>query len=260
MTDHKQNLEARWQRIQEHLMSGKASNLPEELLHLARFMAQVPEPQMTHDECQEWLPNYIEAEIGGLVVGKLYPKVKRHLELCGECAADYIQMLEWAQEAESIQLPKGVQIPPPDLSFLPPVVEPPLSLTERVRLLAEDLIDSLWPALQRKYQATADKFYRRLAKKGANFVFEREYLLSGGDKPPTVMQLLRATHNITHKLVQEWSAEDLETEVKRGTLKQNVRQRAEEEARSQGFSRQEAQRFAEQYAEKVCQESSFLRG
>lgn len=262
MTDHKPELEARWQRIQEYLSRGETTHLPEELLHLARFMVQVPSPQMTCDECQEWQPNYIEAEISGLAVGKLYPKVKHHLELCSKCAADYIQMLEWAQEPERIQ-PFGVEIPPADLSFLPrpaPVVEPPLSLIERVRLLTEKLIDSLWPALQRKYQATGDKFSRRLAKKGANFVFEPQVnVLSSGNKAPTVMQLLRTTHNITHKLVQEWSAEDLEREIKRGTLKTSVHQRAEEEARSQGFSPQEAQRFAEQYAEMVSEEPSFLK-
>ena len=94
--------------------------LPLEILHLVRAVVGVRDPALSCEACQDWLPSYVDAEVGGLAVGQLYPLVKRHLDLCADCLEAYLEVLTLALVEEAGQLPKPGQFPAPDLSFLPP--------------------------------------------------------------------------------------------------------------------------------------------
>ena len=259
MNKYEQDMEQRWQRLQEPLKRANTTHVPAGVLQLARVVAGVPDPEMTCEECQAWLPSYVDDEIGALPVQTLYPKVKRHLELCDECVLEYLQMRDWALAADEGRLPQNIEIPTPDLSFLPKI-PPALSVFDYVRSIAAELVQFLTPKERRTYQSTVEKFFRRLSKREPNFAFESQHVFSDDETTPvTVMQFLKTTHNTTQTLLQEFSASDLSREVRRGTLQATLRERASEEARRQGFSSQQAQRFAEQYAEVVCQTPGTLQ-
>lgn len=95
--------------------------LPIELLHLTRAVLGIRDLALSCDECEGWLPSYVQDEVSGLAVGRIYPLVKRHLDLCIGCAERYLEMLALAMLEEGGKWPTIEHIPAPDLSFLPPL-------------------------------------------------------------------------------------------------------------------------------------------
>lgn len=108
----------RWQELKEQ--QTLQHRLPVEVLHLVRAVVGVRDPALRCDECEDWLPSYVDAEMGGLTVVQIFPLVKRHLDLCPDCLEVYLEILTLALVEEAGQLPKPKQLPAPDLSFLPP--------------------------------------------------------------------------------------------------------------------------------------------
>ena len=267
MTEYEQNMEAQWQRLQEQLgragvpntPSTSSGRIPQEVLHLVRVVAGVKDPVMTCEKCQASLLRYVDDEIGGLDVARLYPNVKRHLDLCPDCMKEYLEMLEWGLAEDAGWQPVDVPIPTPDLSFLPPLAPalPKVSFPDYVRSVAEQLIRTLMPKRIGRFQELADEFFEDLSTAGENFVFPPTRVL--GLKLNTT-QFLVATYATTQTLVQEWSISEVETEIRHGTLLESVREQAEKEARKQGFRKKEAQPFAKQYAEIVCEDPALLQG
>lgn len=105
------------------LKRGNQSALPIEVVHLARAVLGIRDPALSCDECEVWLPSYVQDEVSGLAVGRIYPLVKRHLDLCIGCAESYLEMLALAMLEEGGKWPTIEHIPAPDLSFLPPLDE-----------------------------------------------------------------------------------------------------------------------------------------
>jgi len=85
---------------------------------LVRAVLGLPDDGLACDECQAWLPVYVDAEIGGLSGHARYLQVKRHLLLCAGCAAAYLDLLDLALIEEQGQIPRPTRYPEPDLSFL----------------------------------------------------------------------------------------------------------------------------------------------
>jgi len=267
MSKHEQNMEARWQRVQEQLgradvpntPSTSSGQVPQEVLHLVRAVAGVEDSGMTCEACEASLLSYVDDEIGGLDVARLYPDVKRHLDLCADCMNEYVQMLEWGLAEDAEWQPVDVPIPTPDLSFLPPLLPalPKVSFPDYVRSVAEQLISSRLPKQIGRFKEIADEFFERLSRAGQSFVFQPRRVLS---RKPNTTQFLVAAYATTQTLVQEWSISEVETQIRHGTLLESVREEAEKEARKQGFRKKEARRFAKQYAEIVCQDPVLLQG
>lgn len=236
------------------------TDIPEEVLHLVRAVADVDDPVMTCEECQEWLPSYVDAEIGGLDVGQLYPEVKRHLDLCGDCINEYLEMLDWGVAEDEAGWQMAAAPTAPDLSFLPPLPittsTPTVSYSEYIRSLAQSIVQSLAPQRIREFKTMADMFLKRLKVVGEDYAFKPTPVLSSG---PNSGQYIVATHMTNQRLREEWSIEEIETQIRHRTLEQSVREVAEEEARKQGFRKEDAQRFAEKYTEEMCQDPDVFR-
>lgn len=253
MNEYEQDMEVSWQRLQEPLRRADTTHIPAGVLHLARVVAGVPDPEMTCEACQAWLPSYVDDEIGALPVQTLYPKVKRHLELCDECVVEYLEMRDWALLVDEGRLPQVVESAIPDLSFLPP-----LSLTEYVRSVAKALVQALAPEESAELPSVADMLFDFIVFEGPGFRFQPDASL--GDNGLDALQIVTVTYNSTQRVLQEWSESDrepIETQIKRGILQQALRKQAEQEAR-QHLQQEEAQRFAEQYAQVVSQTPAAL--
>ena len=248
MIEHKQNMEAQRQRDDTQPSRADVPNIPPEVLHLVRVVADVEDTVMTCEACQMSLLSYVDDEIGGLDVARLYPDVKRHLDLCSDCMKEYVEMLEWG-------LAEDAAWQPVEMPILTPA-QPKVSLPDYVRSVAEELISVLIPKRIGRFQEIADEFFERLSSAGESFVLQPRRVLS---RKPNPTQFLVAAYATTQSLVQEWSISQVETEIRHGTLLASVREQAEKEARKQGFRKKEAQRFAKQYAEIVCQEPAELQ-
>jgi hypothetical protein len=86
---------------------------------LLRAVLALPDDGLACDECQAWLPAYVDAEVGGISGYPRYLAVKRHLLLCSDCAAAYLELLDLALAEEQGRIPRPTYYPEPDLSFLP---------------------------------------------------------------------------------------------------------------------------------------------
>jgi hypothetical protein len=252
-----QEKEARWQRLRDHLAGPDPAGMPDDLLHLARAMAGVDDPNMTCEACQSWLPSYVDAEIGGLPAAQEYPQVKRHLDLCADCEAEYVEMLELALAEDAGELPMPEHFPTPNLGFLPPIPLPVI-----VRDWAEELIAAIAPHLVDEFRIIADVFFERIAALGEGFRLQAGLApaLGLGDSEVTgSLQMLAATYVATQVVVTDLSAHAIEEQAQTGRLSQTLRRQAEQAARDMNLSSEEAQAFAEQYAELVCQNPEVLQ-
>jgi hypothetical protein len=258
MTDQEEKDEkARWQRLENDLAGADIRPIPDEVLQLARAVAGVRDSTMTCEECQSWLPAYVDAEVGGLTVGQMYPEVKRHLDLCPDCEAEYLEMLELALAEDAGELSVPDKLPVPDLTFLPR-----LSLPDYVRSLAEEIISATRPHLVGDLRAITDIFFERVATLDVQFTLGPGFapaLGFGAGEVPEALEVLAATYLATHSLTEALSSKEIGTQARAGQLQETLRQKGEEAARDVGLSRQQAQAFAEKYAELVVREPEALQ-
>jgi hypothetical protein len=204
---------------------------------------------MTCDECRSWLPGYVDAEVGGLAVAQLYPDVKRHLDLCSECAGEYLEMLELALAEDAGEIPVPERLPTPDLAFLSPV---PVSLPDYVRSVAEKVATLLAPRLLSDLQAISDIFFERVAALGGRFSLGPAFapaLGFGAGDVPEALKVLAATYAATQATVEGLSPQEIAAQAGAGQLRETLRRQAEEAAREARLGPQAARAFAERYAE-----------
>jgi hypothetical protein len=257
MTEYEENEETRWQHLKDRLTRSEPTEAPDEILHLARAVAGVPDSQMTHEECRSWLPAYVDAEIGGLAVGEIYLEVKRHLDLCRECEAEYLDMLELAIAEDTGQLPVPETFPASDLSFLPMP-----SLAEYVRSAAEDIVSTAVPYLLDDLQAIADVFFEQVGRLGRRFRLDSSLAPAmgfGAGDVPEALRFLAAAYIASQSLVEAVSPQEIEAQIRTSQLRASLYQRAEQAALEVGLSGEKAQTFADKYAEFVLHDPQAFR-
>jgi hypothetical protein len=254
--DYAKEQEARLQHLRNRLADADLATMPSELLCLAQAVAGVEDQEMTCDECRAWLPSYVDAEVGGLAVGG-YPEVKRHLDLCSDCEAEYLEILELALVEDAGELPEAGALPVPDLAFLPTP-----SLSGYVHNLAESLVAATEPGLLTDLRAIADVFFERVAALGSQFTLERGWapaLGFGADEVPEALKLLGATYAVTKAVVDGLSPEEIEVQAGSGKLRETLRHRAEKAAQDVGLGSQQMEGFAKQYAELASRDPQILQ-
>jgi predicted anti-sigma-YlaC factor YlaD len=85
---------------------------------LVRAVFGLPDNCLRCNECQAWLPAYVDAEVRGIADDPCYRPVKYHLLLCSECVGIYLEVLGLALVEEGHCLPRPARYSEPDLSFL----------------------------------------------------------------------------------------------------------------------------------------------
>jgi hypothetical protein len=97
------------------------ATLPPEIEHLIHALRGWPDGDLSCSEVRSWLPRYVQDEADDLDVAVLYPRVRRHLDLCATCVAEYLDLLDIALVSKRGELQVPPWISPPDLTFLPPL-------------------------------------------------------------------------------------------------------------------------------------------
>jgi hypothetical protein len=95
--------------------------LPSEIEHLARAVRGLPDRDLRCRGREQWLPRYVQDEVDDLNVAALYPRVRRHLDLCATCVAEYLELLDISLAGKRGELTVPTPFSRPDLSFLPPL-------------------------------------------------------------------------------------------------------------------------------------------
>lgn len=97
--------------------------------------------------------------------------------------------------AEIAALQSQPQLPPPDLSFLPP-----LSLAAYVRQLGEKVSHLHFPEVSAGWQTAADAFFRTLTPRQSRLLMERSAVY--GSQPLTPTMVLTTTYVATLRLLE----------------------------------------------------------
>lgn len=108
----------RFDRLRSRLNRGDTGQLAEAVVQLARAVLNLEDVGQLHPAILAQLPRYLDAVVGGLPVGQLYPHVTQHLSLCAECKAEYLDVLEVAWLESRGAIPAPPVTPQPDLAFL----------------------------------------------------------------------------------------------------------------------------------------------
>ncbi|HLF26284.1 MAG TPA: hypothetical protein VJG32_08105 [Anaerolineae bacterium] len=247
---------ARLQRLSERL---SASSAPEAVRHFTRAVLGLADPDLSHAAFQSRLPGYVAAEIGGLPAGALYPDLKRHLDLCAGCEADYLNLLEVALLERAGKLPAPIFTPRPDLSFLPQQV----SLPGFVRTLAQDLVSALRPNRLDEFRKAADAFFDAVARQGGRLIPVRadlgEALGFEAGRVPDAVLMLAATQLATQSLIETLTPQEIQTQATGGQLRQTLLDQAERSAQKVGLEAQAAREFAEKYADLLLRDPDALQ-
>lgn len=222
------------------------SQLPPDLLRLARAAFGVTDDVLSHEECITWLPEFVDAEIGGERVAEKFPQVKQHLDLCDDCSEQYAELLELTLAERAGDIPVPATIPEPDLGFLQAPVPAPVFLQipesasvflgapallfpEFVRQKAIAILTAIAPTELPDLLSVADVFFKQVEKLGGEFAFQRGAMKAlglGADEPTPPVATLAVTYSATRKLVDSLSLEQMDALAAQNTLGR----RAEEQA------------------------------
>ena len=233
------------------------SSLPPETARLARAVLSLPDSTLTCETCRGQLPAYVEAEISGLPVLQHYADVKHHLDECTECGADYIALLQLALDEDVAPLPASAHPPAPDLSFLPP-----LTLSEFVRALTEEIVLTIAPNLLEELHTIADFFFERVAALQQSLKFGTNMapaLGFGAGDTPDALKLLTATYVATQALISNEGLRHVEPPVLGQQLSAMSQTEAQSAAREVRLNVALAQRFTRQYATLVNRDAGMLQ-
>lgn len=240
-------------RLREH-----AEKFPTPLHRLGDALWSERDEQISHPACLEQLPDYIDAELAGEPVAKLFPRVKHHLDRCDSCAQEYAELLdaEWAEQRGALAKPAAM--PRPDLSFLP---QPKRTLQEIVLERTRALLPTLAPAHLRELEVIADTFFARVQQLGTFELRSNAAQAMGLGKRDTnpALNLLAASYATTETLTREITRPQFEEWLQRGTLQKELETRANVAARAINLEREFAARFARAYAEQFVRVPDTLR-
>ena len=256
MTDHEKN-DFGWQRLKNRLIGLNPTTVPDELLHLARAVTGVHDQTVTCEECRAQLLFYVDAEVGGLAVGQLYPQVKRHLDLCADCGAEYLEMLELALVEDAGELPVPEALPAPDLSFLPPLSFVELA-REMVIRVTEKVLEILAPDMLEELTIIGDTFFARVEELGGRFSLRQPPSVAlglGAEEASMALLSLAASYETTRRIAETFSAQEIQAQADQRYLVYVLAQMAEEVAQEM-MSRREARVFAQIYAQRAQDEVS----
>jgi uncharacterized protein YbaR (Trm112 family) len=130
--------------------------------HFARALIEDEEDRLTCEECQDLLPEYLQAEAEARTQEELWHPVAYHLETCPHCSAAYTALSDLIELAYGEQGEEPLYYPVPDLSFVSKkkerpaeTISAPWHLDELGRLIirfSADFLRTLQPpALQPAY-------------------------------------------------------------------------------------------------------------
>ncbi len=227
----------------------QGDNLTEPLRRLGDALWQPEQAQEAHAACLAALPEYIQAEVAGEPVAKLYAAVKHHLDRCDTCAAEYADLLQVALAEQQGLLPRPATTPRPDFSYLPSLS--PL-LRERVLEWTQALVSALVPETLRDLPLIADAFFARVTDTPRPVLGARTLREAGPNNSPlSALHLLASCYGVTQDLIRDVSPQDLEAWRNAGTLARELETRARRAARAVGLDERTAEVFARAYALEV---------
>lgn len=235
-------------RIQEQIE--RLADRPSGLVDLGYALAGtlIHAHEQACDICQAALPEYIEAELNGQPVRRLFPAVARHLESCPNCGEAYVDLMEIALQAEVEPLPVPPPAPVLDLAFLPSL-SPAVRIRQLVETFVEQLVRQLNPEALEDLSTLTREFFRKVGEAETTLRLQPASTLAlrfGTDLSPALRSLVAAYH-ATETILHTLSAEELADELGGPQRPRTVERQARSSVQAAGMGRGEAKEWAGQY-------------
>jgi hypothetical protein len=253
MIDHTDaQLDALRRQIRE-----RGKELPSPVEKLARAVLGESGADLSHEECLAALPTYVDAEVAGEPIAQNFPRVKRHLDACEECSAQYAELLQMTLAEQSGEIPMPLAIPAPDLAFLSP---PKLSdfVTEKARTILRAISSAPLPDLERIAEIVSEQ----IEALGGKFVLQpglaRQLALDSSELSEATVALA-VTYAVTQRIIKSLTPEQIDVLFAENRLQAQVENVAIATAREIRVETSLAERLAQEYARHVCADPDVLR-
>ena len=238
-----EEMNPRLQKLRRALREG-GSRLPPDALWLARAVVGDSDDALSHEECQDYLPECADAEMEGENIAEKYPRVKQHLDLCDDCSEQYAELLEL------IRAERTGQIPVPFRDF--------------VKQIAATILQTLAPSELPDLSNVADFFFQHVETLGPQLALQRgaaEPLPgSRSGEVSTAVSTLAVTWSAMHWLVDSLTPEQVDGLVTQNRLLARAEERALLAALELHVPTAIASNVAKQFAANIGADPKILRG
>ncbi len=246
--------EARLNKLRQNLRA-RGNRLSPAMNKLARAALGESEDGLTHQECIDALPAYVDLELANERVAAKFPRVKRHLDTCDDCSAQYAELLETALAAQEGRIPTAVTTPAPDLSFL-------TTLPDFVKQIAAKILAAIAPNQVPDLSVISEVFFERINTLGGKFVLQpsaiRELGFDSGELSEALVTLA-VTYAATQAIIASLAPNEIDALAAQNHLCEKIEELARTAARSVQGEPALSQRIAGQFATRVCADPTTLR-
>lgn len=222
---------------------------------LARAALGESEDDLTHQECIDALPAYVDLELANERVASKFPRVKRHLDTCDDCSTQYAELLEVALAAQEGKIPIAATTPTLDLAFL-------TTLPDFVKEKAAEILAAIAPRQASDLSDIAEVFFERIDELGSKFVLQpsaiRELGFDSGELSEALVTLA-VTYAATHAIVASLAPDEIDKLAAQDSLCGRIEDLARSAARSIQSPPALSQRIAELFAARACANPTALR-
>ncbi len=239
-------------------MRERGKELPPTVAKLARAVLGESDADLSHEECLAAIPTYVNAEMAGEHIAKKFPRVKRHLDTCEECSAQYTELLQvtLAEQAGAILVPSA--IPSPNLDFL----LQPIKLPDFVLRQAIQILRTISSAPLPDLASIAEVIFERIDALGGKFVLQpglaRQLALDSGELSEATVTLA-LTYAATQRIVKSLTPEQIDASLAENRLQAQIEDMAIAAAREIQVGTSQAKCLAQEYARHICADPAELR-
>ena len=249
----------------------RGSRLSPRVLRLARATFGDAGDALSHQDCIDALPEYVDAEIAGERLTEKFPQVKRHLDSCGNCSEQYAELLGLTLAERVGEIPTPAKIPEPDLAFLPPLSEPVpvISFSEFVKQKAAAILQAVAPTELPDLSGIVDSFFKRIdlldagsVFLGGKFAFSRRTAQAmglGADELTRPVATLAVAYSATGKLVESLTPDNVDSLAAQNALGRRAEERALLAAQELNIKPALAEDIAREFAALVAADPQTLR-
>ena len=220
--------------------------IPEDAAERIAHVLSAGEPDLTACEAiQAQLPEVVGTELRGGIVARLFPEVRRHLQICVACSALFAELLALERGPELAPLPV------PDLTALRWPNETP-RVREFVRRRVREVLERLNLPVPASFPTLVDAFFEQVAETGDQLWLGPRPAGAFGfadSRSSDALQILAATWVATMDVRDRLAHEVPAARYRRAAFEGVLRNAAAEAVRRSGLGGREARHFTEAFIE-----------
>ena len=237
----------------------RGARLPAGISRLGYALWDVSDDTVAHEECIAALPVFVNAEVDGVHVAGLYPRVRRHLDHCESCSSQYVDLLQVAMADVGDALPQSEAMPSADFSFLE---IRRVALKDSVLKWTRQILTTLSPQQIPDLKLIADVFFEQVEALGGKFSLQAghaEPMALRGSEAGVALAALALSYAAAESLASTLTPQQIDEGSRTGTLEQVVEMRTLSAAKEISLEANVSAKLAREFASQVAKDPASLR-